>query len=78
MAPVSKIFPGEGVQLASGEILKSPIVIANCDPKTCLKLLEERAENSWKTKVNGVPIEGCVVKINVALTELPNFKSRPG
>lgn len=77
-APVSKIFPGKGVQLATGEMIESSVVVANCDPQTCLKLLEDRVENSWKSKVNQVPIEGCVVKINVALSELPNFKSRPG
>ena len=32
----------------------------------------------WKASVERVPIEGCTVKLNVLLRELPNFMARPG
>ena len=41
-------------------------------------MLDEAADPVWKAKVDSVPIEGCTVKLNVLLSELPNFTSRPG
>jgi phytoene dehydrogenase-like protein len=43
-----------------------------------LRLLGGAADAGWKGKVESVPIEGCTVKLNVLLRELPNFKARPG
>jgi phytoene dehydrogenase-like protein len=41
-------------------------------------LLGGAADAAWKARVESVPIEGCTVKLNVLLGELPNFKARPG
>jgi phytoene dehydrogenase-like protein len=41
-------------------------------------LLGGAADAQWKARVEEVPIEGCTVKLNVLLNELPNFKARPG
>jgi phytoene dehydrogenase-like protein len=41
-------------------------------------LLGDGADAGWKARVEAVPIEGCTVKLNVLLNELPNFKARPG
>lgn len=76
--PVSAILPGEGVLLESGERIASPIVISNADPKTTLRLLGNAADPSWRTRVEAIPIEGCTLKMNVLLDELPNFRARPG
>jgi phytoene dehydrogenase-like protein len=76
--PVSEILPGEGVLLEGGERIAAPIVISNADPKRTLGMLHTAADPGWRAKVERVPIEGCTVKLNVHLRELPNFVTRPG
>jgi phytoene dehydrogenase-like protein len=75
---VAQILPGEGVLLEGGERISAPIIISNADPRVTLRLLGEQADPAWKAQVESVPIEGCTVKLNVLLNELPNFKARPG
>jgi len=76
--PVARIAPGEGVVLESGELIASPVVISNADPRQTVRLLGGAADAAWRTRVEQIPIEGCTVKLNVLLTELPNFVARPG
>jgi phytoene dehydrogenase-like protein len=69
----------EGVVLDNGEELRAPVVVTACHPKvTFLKQIDRKelpAEfvrdiENWKCRSG-------VVKINLALAELPNFKARP-
>jgi phytoene dehydrogenase-like protein len=76
--PVAQIRPGEGVVLEGGERLTAPVVISNADPRTTLRLLGNAADAAWRAHVESVPIEGCTLKMNVLLKELPNFRARPG
>ena len=76
--PVARIIPGVGVLLAAGEKITAPVVISNADPRRALAMLDNAADPAWKTQVESVPMEGCTVKLNVLLRELPNFTSRPG
>jgi phytoene dehydrogenase-like protein len=76
--PVAQILPGEGVLLQSGESLHASVVVSNADPRVTLRLLGEAAAPEWRAKVESTPIEGCTLKVNVWLKELPNFLSRPG
>ncbi len=76
--PVAEIRPGEGVLLEAGEFIKAPIVISNADPRVTLRLLGNQADPVWRSKVESIPIQGCTLKLNVWLKELPNFKARPG
>jgi phytoene dehydrogenase-like protein len=76
--PVARIVPGEGVELESGERISSRVVVSNADPRQTLRLLGSAADSGWRTQVERVPIEGCTVKLNVHLRELPNFAARPG
>ena len=76
--PVSHILPGEGVLLEGGERITAPIVISNADPIRTLSLLHNSADAAWEKRVRSVPIQGCTVKLNVLLRELPNFTARPG
>lgn len=76
--PVAAIVPGEGVVLEGGERIHAKTVISNADPRRTLKMLGSAADPAWRAQVESVPIEGCTVKLNVHLRELPNFKSRPG
>jgi len=76
--PVARILPGEGVELESGERIVSRVVVSNADPRKTLRLLGDVADSGWQKQVERVPIEGCTVKLNVHLRELPNFTARPG
>lgn len=76
--PVSRIIPGEGVELAGGDRIFAPVVVSNADPTVTLRLLGEAADSAWAAQARGIPIEGCTVKVNMALHEPPNFKARPG
>jgi phytoene dehydrogenase-like protein len=75
---VARILPGEGVLLESGERITAPVVVSNADPVRTLHMLDTSADSTWAQKVRSVPIEGCTVKLNVLLRELPNFTARPG
>jgi phytoene dehydrogenase-like protein len=75
---VARILPEEGVLLDSGERIVAPIIISNADPVRTLRMLEGSADPVWAERVRSVPIEGCTVKLNVLLRELPNFIARPG
>src|SRR5271170_7950590 len=75
---VARILPGEGVLLEGGERIHAPTVISNADPRQTQKLLGNAADPAWSTRVNEIPIEGCTVKLNVLLRELPDFIARPG
>ncbi len=76
--PVERILPGEGVILQSGETIYAPVVVANADPRVTLRLLGEQADPQWQAQVERVPMQGCTLKVNFALHELPNFMARPG
>ena len=76
--PVAQIVPGEGVVLEDGERIAAPVVVSNADPRRTLAMLGEAAEAGWRKRVEDVPIEGCTVKLNVHLRELPDFTARPG
>jgi phytoene dehydrogenase-like protein len=75
---VAEIVPGEGVRLEGGERISAPVVISNADPVRTLRMLGVNADPAWAQRVRAIPIEGCTVKLNVLLRELPNFVARPG
>ncbi|WP_433983548.1 phytoene desaturase family protein [Tunturiibacter empetritectus] len=75
---VARILPGEGVLLEGGERITARVVVSNADPIRTLCMLDAGADPAWAAKVRSVPIEGCTVKLNVLLRELPNFTARPG
>lgn len=77
-APVAAINPGEGVVLEGGERILAPVVVSNADPKVTLRLLGASAEPTWRQRVEAIPMEGCTLKMNVLLRELPDFLARPG
>jgi phytoene dehydrogenase-like protein len=70
--------PGEAVILEGGERIAARTIISNADPRQTLHLLGPAADPAWQAGVQRVPIEGCTVKLNVHLRELPNFTARPG
>jgi phytoene dehydrogenase-like protein len=76
--PIAQIVPGEGVVLEAGERIAAPVVVSNADPRRTLTMLGNHANTAWRERVESIPIEGCTVKLNVLLSELPNFTARPG
>jgi phytoene dehydrogenase-like protein len=76
--PVAQILPGDGVVLEGGERITARVVVSNADPAVTLRLLGSAAEDEWRSTVERIPREGCTVKLNVHLRELPNFTARPG
>jgi phytoene dehydrogenase-like protein len=76
--PVAEIVPGEGVRLEGGERIFARTIISNADPRQTLRLLGDSADAGWRKRIEQIPIEGCTVKLNVHLRELPNFTARPG
>jgi phytoene dehydrogenase-like protein len=77
-AGVAQIVPREGVRLEGGERIEARVVVSNADPRVTLRLLGKAADAGWKQQLEEVPIEGCTVKLNVLLRELPNFVAGPG
>jgi phytoene dehydrogenase-like protein len=76
--PVAKILPGEGVVLDGGEVMHAPVVISNADPAMTLNLLGDEAPPQLRIRVGNIPMLGCTLKLNVLLSELPDFIARPG
>ncbi len=76
--PVAAIVPGECVVLEGGERITARTIVSNADPVQTLRLLGMAADPGWRKRIESVPIEGCTVKLNVHLRELPNFTARPG
>jgi len=75
---VAQVVPGEGVELEGGERIAARVVVSNADPRRTLAMLGNASDPGWRKKVERVPLEGCTVKLNVHLRELPNFTARPG
>jgi phytoene dehydrogenase-like protein len=69
-APVASILPDGGVRLESGDVIRARAVLSNAHPLTTFALAG-LAVPDWKTP-------GCVLKVNLALRELPDFTSLPG
>jgi phytoene dehydrogenase-like protein len=76
--PVGRILPGRGVELEGGELIRSPVVISNADPRTSLQLLDDGSDAGWQERVESIPMEGCTVKANILMSQLPDFSARPG
>jgi phytoene dehydrogenase-like protein len=86
-APVSRILLSDGrangVALSNGDELRARIVISSADPKvTFLKLIErsdlDSVDRDFREQVEKIRIEGCSLKINLALDTLPDFTAAPG
>lgn len=68
-----------GVVLKNGDDIRANVIVSNADPKrTFLKLVEEQhLEEGFLNSIRNFRVEGCSVKINLALDGLPNFTAFP-
>ncbi len=69
-----------GVVLASGEEIQARAVASNIPPKLLFRAFvpEEAAQPEVRARFTGMKSGSGVFRMNVALSELPNFTSRPG
>jgi len=83
-APVQRILLKQGrihgVALQSGEEIIAPVVASNLDPHvTFLRLLEEGdLDPEFRESIRRFRTEGTSLKINLALSGLPDFRALPG
>jgi len=69
-----------GVVLDSGEEIDAAIVVSNADPKQTFLTLTDPKElpEDFRKGIERFRMEGCSLKINLALAELPRFNCYPG
>jgi phytoene dehydrogenase-like protein len=69
-----------GVELASGEIVRAQRVIANVNPKLLFQKLVARDElpADFAARIDGYRCGSATFRMNVALSELPDFSALPG
>ena len=70
----------EGVLLENGEELRASAVLSNADPKrTFLQFCADAdLDKVFLKRIAHFKTESAVIKLNVALKELPSFKCLPG
>ena len=73
-----RFFPAKASCSKAASASQRASSCSNADPRRTLRLLGLAADADWRAQVERVPIEGCTVKLNVHLRELPNFTARPG
>ncbi len=68
-----------GVVLKNGEELRAKVVVSNADPKrTFLNFVPaEHLPAEFRQSLQSFRVEGCSIKINLALDGLPNFTAFP-
>lgn len=69
-----------GVVLEGGEEIRARAVASNADPKrTFLKLLDPSSlDPEFLAAVRALKMQGCCMKINLAIEGLPDFRCLPG
>jgi phytoene dehydrogenase-like protein len=81
--PVAAVRPGEGVELEDGTLIRARSVISNADPKRLLGMLNAGGANgdvpeAFRDRLDDWKVRSPVVKVNVALTELPRWTAAGG
>ncbi len=83
-APVAKILMhnghAEGVRLENGEELRASAILSNADPKrTFLQFCEDaHLDQKFLRRISQFKTDSAVIKLNIALKELPSFACLPG
>ena len=70
----------EGVALRCGEELRAPVVVSAIHPQIAFLQLLDRSElpDEFATDIERWKTRSGTVKINLALSELPDFRTHPG
>lgn len=75
---VAAIEPGAGVELEDGTSLRARAVVSNADPHRTAALLGEAAPKPLRERVASWRSESPVLKLNCALSRLPDFPAAAG
>ena len=75
--PVAAIEPGVGVRLVGGELIRAAVVVSNADPKRTTELCASDVPTAWRARVAEWRSTSPVLKINCALSRLPEFPAAP-
>ncbi|HEX4896432.1 MAG TPA: NAD(P)/FAD-dependent oxidoreductase [Solimonas sp.] len=69
-----------GVRLVSGERIRARSVASNATPEVTFRqlLAQDTLPEDFRAAVARIDYSSAVMKINLALSELPDFSSRPG
>jgi len=83
-APVARVTihggRATGVELESGEVIEARRVVANVNPKLLFERLvaPEHLDADFRARIAGYRCASGTFRINVALSELPDFSALPG
>ena len=66
-----------GVTLENGDTVEARCVVSNAHPRLLLKLLADHP-GAWREPFEHYRSESATLRMNVALSELPDFSSLPG
>jgi phytoene dehydrogenase-like protein len=66
-----------GVTLASGESVEARVIVSNAHPRILLDLLPD-VPGDWREAFGNYRSESATFRMNVALSELPDFSALPG
>lgn len=83
-SPVTEILVdggrATGVRLANGLVVRARYIVSGADPKTTyLRLCPAGSlPGAFVDRVTSWAMPGCVLKLNLALSELPDLLARPG
>jgi phytoene dehydrogenase-like protein len=75
--PVAAIDPQQGVTLEDGTEIRAKTVICNADPKRALTMLSD-VPADFRERLEAWKIRSPVVKLNTALSRLPEWTAAPG
>ncbi len=69
-----------GARMSNGMVVRASYVVSGADPRTTfIDLVPDGAlDVAFIERVRAWKTEGCVLKVNMALRELPDFIARPG
>src|SRR3954447_3711067 len=70
---VGAIRAGEGVELEDGTAIAAGAVVCNAAPRGAVAMLDGRAPAALRDRVEAVPMQSAVLKVNFALGGLPEF-----
>ncbi len=77
---VVKAGRAAGVELADGEVIEAVRVVANVDPKRLFETLVDPSHlpEDFRARIAGYRCGSATFRMNVALSELPDFSALPG
>ncbi len=83
-APVARILVEDGrargVELTDGSAITARAVLSNADPVRTYTVLVDPAalDDDFRARIDAIDTTGSVIKVNLALDELPDFTAFPG